>query len=174
MSDSRTAAWDRVKAMPQATLAQLFVEDDGRVDALSGRIGWGEGEDAAGIRFDWSKTHLTDDLLAGFEALAEAGASSVTTLPMHLRSSTKDWFMSWLATNHPALVRRYRQLYGDGAYVTPEYTAWLRRRIDPLLERHGFAAEQAGPVEDILASPSDVPAKSSAAPTDRTPALTLF
>ena len=50
-----------------------------------------------------------------FEALAEAGASSVTTLPMHLRSSTKDWFMSWLATNHPALVRRYRQLYGDGA-----------------------------------------------------------
>ena len=82
--------------------------------------------------------------------------------------------MSWLATNHPALVRRYRQLYGDGAYVTPEYTAWLRRRIDPLLERHGFAAEQAGPVEDILASPSDVPAKSSAAPTDRTPALTLF
>ena len=30
MSDSRTAAWDRVKAMPQATLAQLFVEDDGR------------------------------------------------------------------------------------------------------------------------------------------------
>ena len=109
-----------------------------------------------------------------FEALAEAGASSVTTLPMHLRSSTKDWFMSWLATNHPALVRRYRQLYGDGAYVTPEYTAWLRRRIDPLLERHGFAAEQAGPVEDILASPSDVPADSFAAPTDRTPALTLF
>ena len=72
MSDSRTAAWDRVKAMPQATLAQLFVEDDGRVDALSGRIGWGEGEDAAGIRFDWSKTHLTDDLLSAFEELADA------------------------------------------------------------------------------------------------------
>ena len=72
MSDSRTAAWQQIEALPQETLGDLFAGDDARVDRLSGRIGWGEGEDAAGIRFDWSKTHLTDDLLAGFEALAEA------------------------------------------------------------------------------------------------------
>ena len=72
MSNSRTAAWQQIEALPQETLGDLFAGDDARVDRLSGRIGWGEGEDAAGIRFDWSKTHLTDDLLAGFEALAEA------------------------------------------------------------------------------------------------------
>ena len=72
MGDSRTAAWERIKALPQAMLTDLFAGDDSRVERLSGRIGWGEGEDAAGIRFDWSKTHLTDDLLGGFEALAEA------------------------------------------------------------------------------------------------------
>lgn len=72
-----------------------------------------------------------DGLIA---ALAEAGATTVTALPMHLRSSTKDWYMSWLVKEHPALVRRYRQLYGHGAYVTPEYKQWLKARIDPLLD----------------------------------------
>ena len=62
MSDSRTAAWDRIEALPQASLSDLFAGDDARVDRLSGRIGWGEGEDAAGIRFDWSKTHLTKQI----------------------------------------------------------------------------------------------------------------
>lgn len=83
-----------------------------------------------------------DGLLA---SLANAGASSVTTMPMHLRSTTKDWFMSWLAQNHPALVRRYRQLYGHGAYVTPEYKAWLDERIDPLLTRYGFDRHDVDP-----------------------------
>ncbi|MCX6491546.1 MAG: Rv2578c family radical SAM protein, partial [Rhodococcus sp.] len=80
-----------------------------------------------------------DGLIA---ALAEAGATTVTALPMHLRSSTKDWYMSWLVKEHPALVRRYRQLYGHGAYVTPEYKQWLKARIDPLLDTYGFAADQ--------------------------------
>ncbi len=72
MSDSRTAAWDRIESLSQASLSDLFAGDDARVDRLSGRIGWGEGEDAAGIRFDWSKTHLTPDLLDAFDDLAEA------------------------------------------------------------------------------------------------------
>ncbi|MGB3371035.1 MAG: Rv2578c family radical SAM protein [Rhodococcus sp. (in: high G+C Gram-positive bacteria)] len=102
------------------------------------------------------------------EALADAGATSVSAMPMHLRSSTKDWFMSWLGENHPALVRRYRQLYGYGAYVTPEYTTWLRGRIDPLLERHGYG------VDDLRSMPENVPAEPEVADRDRDPALTLF
>ncbi len=103
-----------------------------------------------------------------FEALAGAGASWVTTLPMHLRSTTKDWFMSWLAEHHPALVRRYRQLYGHGAYVTPEYTAWLRDRIDPLLDKHGFGIEATRRV------PESTPTGRSRVSDEITPALTLF
>ncbi|RDI67459.1 Rv2578c family radical SAM protein [Nocardia pseudobrasiliensis] len=73
-----------------------------------------------------------------FGAIAEAGATSVVAFPMHLRGSTRGWFLEWLATHHPALLRRYRQLYGRGAYVTPEYSAWLRARVEPLLARHGL------------------------------------
>ena len=100
-------------------------------------------------------------------ALAEAGATTVTALPMHLRSSTKDWYMNWLVKEHPALVRRYRQLYGHGAYVTPEYKRWLAARIDPLLDIYGFAAEQTRPL------PANEPAESRELVTAG-PALTLF
>lgn len=83
--------------------------------------------------------YLTDSqahLDALFAAIAEAGAAGVTAFPMHLRGSTRGWFLNWLAEAHPALLRRYRQLYGRGASVTPEYSAWLRGRIGPLLEKH--------------------------------------
>lgn len=103
-----------------------------------------------------------------FEALADAGATSVTAFPMHLRSTTKDWFMAWLAENHPALVRRYRQLYGHGAYVTPEYKAWLRGRLDPLLERHGFG--ESGSESAV----ENVPTEPEPAQRERDPVLTLF
>ncbi|MGQ4597801.1 Rv2578c family radical SAM protein [Nocardia sp. R6R-6] len=82
-----------------------------------------------------SRAHLD----AIFDAIAEAGAYSASAFPMHLRGSTRGWFLSWLAEHHPALLRRYRRLYGRGAYVTPEYSAWLRARVDPLLAGHGLA-----------------------------------
>ncbi|NNH71567.1 radical SAM protein [Nocardia uniformis] len=85
-----------------------------------------------------SRAHL-DEL---FAALADAGASEVTAFPMHLRGATRDWFLEWLATEHPALIRRYRQLYGRGSSVTPEYSAWLRGRIEPLLEKYRFNRER--------------------------------
>lgn len=81
-----------------------------------------------------SERHL-DGLLG---AIAEAGADTVSAFPMHLRGSTKGWFLTWLAAEHPALIRRYRQLYGHGAYVSPEYKVWLRQRVDPLITKHGF------------------------------------
>lgn len=84
---------------------------------------------------------LTDGrahLDAIFGAIAEAGADSAVAFPMHLRGSTRGWFLSWLAEHHPALLRRYRQLYRRGAYVTPEYSAWLRARVAPLLAEHGL------------------------------------
>jgi DNA repair photolyase len=84
---------------------------------------------------------LTDSfasLDALFAAIAGAGAASVTVLPLHLRGPTRAWFLSWLAAGHPALLRRYRQLYGRGAYVSPGYSTWLRTRTDPLAEHYGL------------------------------------
>ena len=72
MTDAVSAAWQRIEAAERRTLDQLFASDAGRVAKLSRRLEWGEDETAGGIRFDWSKTHLDEELLAAFEALAEA------------------------------------------------------------------------------------------------------
>ena len=67
MSTSVEQVWDRLEKLPQRTLAQLFAAEN-RLDLLSTRLDWPQG----GAVFDWSKTHLDADLLAGFEDLAEA------------------------------------------------------------------------------------------------------
>ena len=79
MTDAVAAAWAHLESLSRPTLGELFSGDRGgadRVAALSGRIEWDAredgGEDVGGILFDWSKTHLDDAHLAGFEALAEA------------------------------------------------------------------------------------------------------
>ncbi|MGB6179712.1 MAG: radical SAM protein, partial [Rhodococcus sp. (in: high G+C Gram-positive bacteria)] len=100
-------------------------------------------------------------------ALEDAGATGVTVLPMHLRSSTKEWFMSWLAEHHPALVRRYRVLYGRGAYVSPEYKTWLRDKVEPLREKHSLMGLDP-------AAARAMPRSSAMSPPHPEPALTLF
>ena len=55
--------------------------------------------------------HLTDsaehlDRLLG--QIAAAGATGVTVFGLHLRGSTRGWFMTWLARSHPELVATYR------------------------------------------------------------------
>src|SRR5918997_793843 len=84
---------------------------------------------------------LTDrqaDLDAALGAIAEAGATGVTVVPLHLRPGAREWFSAWLAREHPQLVPRYRQLYRRGAVVAPEYRAWLEQRVAPLLARYGL------------------------------------
>lgn len=91
-------------------------------------------------------TDSTEHLDALLTALAGSGATGVTVLPLHLRGSVKPLFLRWLATERPALVARYRRLYGSGAYARPEYHDWLDARVRPLLARHGFAAQAVTPV----------------------------
>ena len=68
MTKTRDEAWKALALHPDPTLAELFADDAERVGKLSARLELGE----TGILFDWSKTHLTDDLLSDFEALAQA------------------------------------------------------------------------------------------------------
>ena len=70
MTDSAAAnaAWRALQALDQPRLADLFANDPDRLAKLTARLELGEG----GVLFDWSKTHLDDAHLAGFEALAEA------------------------------------------------------------------------------------------------------
>jgi len=59
-----TADWTAIEALPSPKLTELFDADPGRLDRFS--------VDVAGLHFDWSKTHLTADAVAAFEALAKA------------------------------------------------------------------------------------------------------
>jgi DNA repair photolyase len=85
-----------------------------------------------------SVEHL-DDLLG---RIAAAGAGSVTVFGLHLRGSTRGWFMSWLARSHPHLVGRYRELYRRGAYLPEDYRRALQERAAPLVARHGLAHDR--------------------------------
>jgi len=58
------ADWTAIEQLPATKLTDLFAADAGRLDSFS--------LDIAGLHFDWSKTHLTKDAVAAFEALAKA------------------------------------------------------------------------------------------------------
>ena len=74
-------------------------------------------------------------LRATVQAVAAAGATSVTPLALHLRPGAREWFTAWLDRHHPRLVRPYRELYADGAYAP----RWYQRRITGQV--HRLAAE---------------------------------
>jgi DNA repair photolyase len=89
-----------------------------------------------------STEHL--DTLLG--QIAGAGATGVTAFGLHLRGSTRGWFMARLARSHPDLVPRYRELYRRGAYLPPDYRDMLRQRVAPLVARHRLGGDgRAGP-----------------------------
>jgi DNA repair photolyase len=111
--------------------------------------------------------HLTDSVehLDGLLGqIAAAGATGVTVFGLHLRGSTRGWFMSWLARTHPELAGAYRELYRRGAYLPPDYRAMLAQRAAPLVARHRLggdhrpfpqappvaAAAAPGPVQEAL------------------------
>ena len=58
------ADWSAIEALPQERLEALFEADPDRLSRFS--------MDIAGLHFDWSKTHLTSDMVAAFEKLAKA------------------------------------------------------------------------------------------------------
>jgi DNA repair photolyase len=89
--------------------------------------------------------YLTDsvehlDILLG--QIAEAGANSVTVFGLHLRGTTRGWFMSWLASAYPELVTPYRRLYRHGAYLPEEYRALLRQRAAPLVAKYRLTGDE--------------------------------
>ncbi|OBJ44452.1 radical SAM protein [Mycolicibacterium mucogenicum] len=85
--------------------------------------------------------HLTDSeahLEALLSRIAAAGATGVTVFGLHLRGATRGWFLAWLGSTYPELLPKYRELYGRGAYLGPEYRERLRDRVAPLVARYGL------------------------------------
>ncbi|WP_406050998.1 Rv2578c family radical SAM protein [Kribbella sp. NBC_00889] len=83
-------------------------------------------------------TDSSEQLDQLFAELSAAGATGVTPLVLHLRPGVKEWFMDWLAREHPELVARYESLYGHGTNASPSYRNAFESKVRPLLNKHGF------------------------------------
>ncbi|MEU7588962.1 Rv2578c family radical SAM protein [Micromonospora sp. NPDC049230] len=81
---------------------------------------------------------------ATVSAIAAAGATSVTALPLHLRPGAREWYAHWLASEHPHLVPRYRELYRAGAYAPQSYQRELTARVRIASRRHGLHRAEVG------------------------------
>jgi DNA repair photolyase len=71
---------------------------------------------------------------------AEAGATSVGGLCLHLRGEVREIFFDWLRSHRPDLVPRYEELYARGAYAPPaerKRIAGLVRELGPSWPRRG-------------------------------------
>jgi DNA repair photolyase len=69
--------------------------------------------------------------------IAQAGATSVTPIVLHLRPGAREWFFAWLGEAHPGLVPRYRALYGRGAYAPAAYQQRVAEQVRDLARKHG-------------------------------------
>lgn len=110
---------------------------------------------------------LTDSdaaLDALFTELARAGATGVTAGALYLKPGTREWYMSWLAAQHPELVGKYRRLYGQGSYASKEYRSWLAGRISFFKAKHGFSGSSGFSHRNARTTdPSAVPSEANAA-----------
>ncbi|MEU3027286.1 Rv2578c family radical SAM protein [Streptomyces incarnatus] len=108
-----------------------------------------------------------EQLRATVEAIAAAGATSVTPLVLHLRPGAREWFMAWLAEHHPYLVGRYERMYAGGSYAPTWYQRRITRQVHELAREYGIGPTRAGAARRIRpVEPAPVP--EAAEPTQLT------
>ncbi|GAB4085821.1 hypothetical protein GCM10028784_24510 [Myceligenerans cantabricum] len=83
-------------------------------------------------------TDSRDHLARLLDAVAEAGATGVTVLPLHLRTGAREWYLEWLDRDFPEHAAGYRRVFGERAYAHRAYRDWLRGRVEPLLDERGL------------------------------------
>jgi DNA repair photolyase len=81
---------------------------------------------------------------AAVRQIAAAGARHVMPIVLHLRPGTRDWFLGWLRAQHPGLVDRYLELYGQGAYAPKAYQARIAGQVRELADKHGIGRPRPG------------------------------
>ncbi|MEU9699582.1 Rv2578c family radical SAM protein [Streptomyces sp. NPDC047981] len=96
-------------------------------------------------------------------AIAEAGATSVTPLVLHLRPGAREWFFTWLRRHHPGLVGRYERMYADGAYAPTWYQRRITRQVHELAAEFGIGpAGRGAPRRTPAPAPAPAPEEPTA------------
>jgi DNA repair photolyase len=104
--------------------------------------------------------YLTDSdeqLDATVRAIAEAGASSVSPIVLHLRPGAREWYLHWLQREHPQLLPRYQELYQRGAYAPKAYQRDVAARVARLARRYGVG--RVSPRASRSAKPAGMPTR---------------
>ncbi|WP_265570363.1 glucose-6-phosphate isomerase [Sphingomicrobium nitratireducens] len=130
-SDSLAAAWSQIEEFEVPPIEALFAAEPDRLDRLV--------TDAAGIRFDWSKTHLERDLLDAFEALASAA---------DLEGKRRALFAGEVVNPSEGRAATHVAERGEGAGEDNRIAAMLRQRMRSLVD--AIEAEAFGEVDAIL------------------------
>ncbi len=127
-------------------------------------------------------------LKATVEQIAQAGASHVSPIVLHLRPGAREWYMAWLREHHPGLVGSYQSLYSGGAYAPKAYQRRIADQVRDLAAASGVGrasparARRAGPQRQQARGsggppqahdPGASPAARSAAPAARSAAVQL-
>ncbi|WP_155368881.1 intein-containing Rv2578c family radical SAM protein [Catellatospora vulcania] len=98
-----------------------------------------------------------EQLDATVGALVAAGAASITPLVLHLRPGAREWYLGWLAANHPGLVPFYERLYpGKRAYVSDDYQRLVTAKVRRACRRHGLPARDT-PARDLVVTGQEEP-----------------
>lgn len=71
-------------------------------------------------------------------AVAEAGATRLTPVVLHLRPGAREWYRAWLTREHPRLVPLYRELYGRGSYAPESYQRIVTTAVREIAARYGL------------------------------------
>ena len=109
---------------------------------------------------------------AAVRRVAEAGATHVSPIVLHLRPGTREWFISWLRTAHPELTGRYEELYRRGAYAPKEYQARIAGQVRELADKYGVGRgtpREARAIRSPADSVGSRPAESSPQPAGTPP-----
>ena len=92
-------------------------------------------------------------------ASLEAGAVSITPIPLHLRRGVKDHFLAWLREQHPELVSLYTKKY-RGAYLAKaeqEAITAIARRVLTATRPQGARPSRNAPVAKRAEPPPETP-----------------
>ncbi len=121
----------RLADLPAARLSDLFASDPGRVDALSLGV--------SGLWFDWSKTHLTTDMIARFIAIA--GEANLAGL-------RDDLFAGQIANPTEGRAAEHCAERGEGAAESVQRAKALHGRMRALID--AIEAGALGEIRHIL------------------------
>ncbi|MDF7775326.1 glucose-6-phosphate isomerase [Sphingomonas sp. AOB5] len=126
-----TPDWSAIRALEDKPLTALFAEDPGRLDRLSAEV--------SGIRFDWSKTHLTAEAVAAFAGIAES---------MDLTGKRDALYAGETINVTEGRAAEHGAERGEGAPESVVQARMFHARMRGLID--AIEAEALGPVRHIL------------------------